>query len=178
MGDARRRAQALIHGQPWPEDRHRCPRCRSRRTLVSEAPAMGLSKIPTLIGVCAECETLWEAFPADWEHDACAAEPCDNCAFRAGSPESEDKDGWRSLLVKLKHGQEFKCHKGAPIIIDKAASTIEFDEAWVRQHGRTCAGFVRALQRWPDWLENHYSVSHVLTVHDQDRLLAGGGDAP
>jgi hypothetical protein len=161
MGEARRRHQALVCGQPWAEDLHRCPRCRSRRTVVEQAPAMALSHVPTQMAVCRDCEAVWEAYPADWKHDAVEGSPCDNCAFGKGSPESTDREGWLELLAKLRDGQEFKCHKGAPIIIDQAAGTVEFDERWVRQHGRTCAGFLRAMWQWPDWLDNRYRVLGV-----------------
>lgn len=176
MGDARQRQQALAFGQPWPEDRSRCPSCHSRRTAASMAPAMGLSHIPTLMGVCADCKTLWEAFPPDWKHDPVEASPCDNCAFAKGSPESEDREAWRSMLAKLRMGQEFRCHKGAPIIIDNEGNFIEFDAAWVNRKGRMCAGFLRAMQQWPDWLERHVEGRHVLTKYDQDRLIGGSAD--
>lgn len=142
--------------------------------MIEVAPAMGLSHIPTRLGACADCKTVWEAFPPGWQHDVVSAEPCDNCAFAAGSPESQDKEGWKSLLAKLRHGQEFKCHKGAPMILAAEAGTVEFDEVWVKRHGRTCAGFLRAMQQWPDWLENRFSVLHVSTTYDQDRLIGGG----
>lgn len=176
MGDARNRARALAAFQPWPEDFHVCPKCRGRRTAAAPAPALALSHVPTLMAVCADCGAVWEAFPPDWSHDAVEASPCDNCAFAKGSPESTDREGWKSLLLKLRAGNEFKCHKGAPLIIDVAAGTIEFDEAWVQRHGRSCAGFVRALQAWPDWLDNRLAGMHVLTKHDQDRLLGDGDE--
>lgn len=156
MGDAKRRAEALAFRQPWPEDLHRCPRCSGRRTAVEKGPPMGLSHVPTLYGVCADCKTLWEAYPPDWKHDAVEAQPCDNCAFAKGSPESADRDGWVALLASLKAGREFKCHKGAPIHLDTEAGTVEFDEAWVNRHGRTCAGFLKAMQKWPDWFKNRF----------------------
>ena len=171
MGAAKQREDALRRGQPWPEDLHRCPRCFGRRTSVQTAPAVGLSHLPTLVGVCIDCETTWEAYPPGWKHDAVEGEPCDNCAFRQGSPESQEKEAWKSLLAKLRAGQEFKCHKGAPIITDPAASTIEFDAEWVRRKGRTCVGFLRMVWQWGDWLENRYAVLHVTTKYDQDRLL-------
>lgn len=132
---------------------------------------MALSHVPTMFGVCADCRTMWEAFPDNWSHDAVEADPCDNCAFAAGSPESADRDGWRSMLAKLRFGQEFRCHKGAPMVIDNEAGTVEFDAEWVNKHGRSCAGFVRAMQQWPDWLDHRFSTTHVLTRHDQDQML-------
>lgn len=176
MGEAKNRRDAMRFGQPLPEDWHRCPSCASRRTVVEQAPALALSHVPTLMGCCADCGTVWEAYPSDWKHDVCEAEPCDNCAFRGGSPESGDRAEWRNMLTKLRAGgQEFRCHKGAPLVIDKEASTVEFDEAWVQRQGRMCAGFHRIMVTWPDWLANRYSgVAHVLTAHDQDKLLAEG----
>lgn len=173
MGEARRRRLALIAGAPLAQDMNRCPSCGSFRTVIEQAPPLAMSHTATLMGVCVDCRTLWEAYPPTWSHDAVEAEPCDNCAFRPGSPESQDREAWKSLLTKLRLGREFKCHKGAPLKIDHEAGTIEFDEGWVRTRGRTCAGFVRALQAWPDWLDNRYSVGHVLTSFDQDRLLGG-----
>lgn len=175
MGEAKRRAEALDCGQPWPQDLNRCPKCASRDTRVRMAGPMGLSHVATLWGVCRACEAVWEALPPDWDHDAVAASPCDNCAFAPGSPELADKGGWRSMLAKLRvGGQEFRCHKGAPVLIDLEAGTAEFDAAWIREHGRSCAGFVRVMQSWPDWLENRYAGPvHVLTQHDQD-LVTGG----
>lgn len=156
MGEAKRRRDGLAWGQPLPQDLHRCPSCRSHRTMIERAPAMGLSHVPTLMGVCADCKTLWEAYPPGWDHDPVGAEPCDNCAFSKGSPESQDREGWLELLTKLQAGGTFNCHKGAPLIIDTAAGTVEFDEAWVQRYGRTCAGFVKAMQRWSDWLDRRF----------------------
>lgn len=171
MGQAAKRREALALGQPWPEDFHLCPRCGSRSTVISVAPAMALSHLPTLMGVCRDCRTAWEAYPPGWKHDAVEAEPCDNCAFRKGSPESQDRAEWKSMLAKLRAGEMFKCHKGAPLIFSEAPGSIEFDVDWVTKHGRTCAGFLRAMRQWPDWLENRLTVRHVLTTHDQDKLL-------
>jgi hypothetical protein len=117
---------------------------------------MGLSHVPTLMGVCLDCSAVWEAYPADWKHDVVEATPCDNCAFKKGSPEQSDKEAWLELIAKLRAGGDFRCHKGAPILIDKSAGTVEFDECWVQRRGRTCAGFIRAVWQWPDWLKNRY----------------------
>ena len=169
MGQAKLRAEARAMGQPWPQDLHRCPKCASRRTLVTTADPMGLSHVATRWGVCAECRCAWEAYPDDWTGDVVAATPCDNCAFAPGSPELADRAGWQSMLAKLKLGAEFRCHKGAPMIVNQETGADEFDEAWINAHGRSCAGFVRAMQQWPDWLEQRYSGPvHVLTKHDQD----------
>lgn len=117
---------------------------------------MALSHIPTLYGACADCEAFWEAFPPGWSHDVCEAEPCDNCAFGPGSPETRDRAAWRDLLAKLKSGQEFRCHKGAPIRLDKAALTAEFDAQWINTKGRACAGFHQAIMTNPAWFAARY----------------------
>jgi len=153
MGEARRRREALAAFQPLPQDHHVCPVCRGRNTRVETMPAqLAMSHVATPVGVCGDCRALWEAYPPDWSHDAVEAAPCDNCAFAKGSPESADREGWTELLANLKDGNVFNCHKGAPIIVGPDGK-VEFDEAWVTRHGRTCAGFVRALQRWPDWFD-------------------------
>lgn len=130
---------------------------------------MGMSHVDTRLGVCADCKTFWEAFPVGWKHDvveaALANEACDNCAFAKGSPESTDREGWKALLEALKSGREFKCHKGAPILMDAETGTIEFDAAWVNAHGRTCAGFLKAMWAWPDWLDNRFK--NVLQLPEQ-----------
>ena len=175
MGEAKRRRDAIAWGQPGPRDLHVCPRCRSRDTRVEPAPAMALSAVPTLWGACRPCGAVWEAYPEGWEHDVCeaGAAPCDNCAFRPGSPEQSDTEAWKSLMAKLKHGgQEFRCHKGAPMKIDDVAGTVEFDADWINRHGRTCVGFHRAIMTKPGWLEARGRGAHVLTTHDQGRLLA------
>jgi hypothetical protein len=41
--------------------------------------------------------------------------PCDNCAFRPGSPEQADTAKWKELIAKLRAGGTFHCHKGVPI---------------------------------------------------------------
>ena len=43
-------------------------------------------------------------------------EPCNNCAFRKGSPEQDDPYGWERMLYSLANSsQGFHCHKGVPI---------------------------------------------------------------
>lgn len=120
------------------------------------APPMALSHIATLVGVCADCEAFWEAYPPGWSHDVCEATPCDNCAFAPQSPEIRDRASWRALLAKLKAGEEFRCHKGAPIHLDKTTHTAEFDAHWINAKGRTCAGFHRAIMTRPEWFAARY----------------------
>ncbi len=158
MGEAKTRRQFLAIGQPSRRDLDRCPTCFSFHTVKAPIESNDPETRTTFAG-CMDCGALWEAFPPDWSHDAVEAEPCDNCAFRPGSAEIADREGWRDLLAKLKAGSEFKCHKGAPIRFDPDALTREFDEEWIRTKGRTCAGFLRAIQHWPGWLEAHFGIA-------------------
>jgi len=162
MGEAKRRAAAYAEGRPFAPPRV-CPRCKSIRISRLE-PREGpqfLRKEP--YDVCRDCGTVWEAYPPDWCEEVVGAEPCDNCAFRAGSPEQADPAAWRELIATLRAGGEFKCHKGAPILgLDKAKKnskgtyTVEFDQEWIARHGRLCAGFMRMVwvlgEKGEDWL--------------------------
>jgi hypothetical protein len=72
------------------------------------------------LAVCRNCKTLWEPFDPEQIWDTsdphCSfREPCNNCAFRPGSPEQADPEKWKLLLDQLKCGASFHCHKGVPI---------------------------------------------------------------
>lgn len=181
MGEAKRRRDALRWGAPLPQDFHVCPKCGSRDTVTAPMPAeLAMSHIATLGAICRTCKTFWEAYPPGWSHDVVGAEPCDNCAFRPGSPEIADRAEWRDMLAKLKAGQEFRCHKGAPIIAD-ADGKMEFDEAWVQKYGRTCAGFHRAVMTQPGWLERRFGLPEgdsYVTAADLEAYLDEERPAP
>ena len=91
-----------------------CPVCGSDRI------ALITIKENTLAG-CKVCQTMWEPFnPADLLDDddqySSFKDMCDNCAFRPGSPEREDKESWKDQLEHLAlNGIPFMCHKGVPI---------------------------------------------------------------
>ncbi|WP_010127469.1 hypothetical protein [Sphingomonas sp. KC8] len=70
---------------------------------------------------CLACKALWEPLPADAPPDVDGSpqpfrKACDNCAFRRGSPERSDEDGWEGMLIGMA-GREsaFYCHKGVPL---------------------------------------------------------------
>jgi hypothetical protein len=156
-GEARRRAEAHAHGRPYRPPRT-CPRCKSIRISRTALPATALSNRPTDYDLCRDCGTVWEAYPDDWCTDVVGAEPCDNCAFRPGSPEQEDAAHWRWLIGLLRAGGQFRCHKGAPIDgLEKGE--VQFDADWVGKHGRSCAGFMRMVwamrEKGEDWLAKH-----------------------
>ena len=165
MGEAKRRAEAYGSGKPFRPPRV-CPNCKSIRVERTTLPATGLSVMETAYDLCRACGTVWEAYPDDWCEDVVGAKPCDNCAFRPGSPEQDDPEGWKYLIEILRSGGEFRCHKGSPILglIDgkrraDGSVIVEFDNEWVQKHGRKCAGFMRMVwamrAKGESWLERH-----------------------
>ncbi|HZV56132.1 MAG TPA: hypothetical protein VFF89_00525 [Sphingobium sp.] len=96
-----------------------CPRCASRRTKDIDAPSPN-DFYHRIIRGCMNCQTIWEPYdPADTidptERLASFIEPCNNCAFRPGSPEQTDVEEWKKTIASLKAGGGFYCHKGVPI---------------------------------------------------------------
>jgi hypothetical protein len=158
MGEAKRRADARYEAKPYRPPR-RCPRCKSTR--IEHKRLMGTSHVETDYDMCLNCATCWEAYPENWCEDVVGAEPCDNCAFRPGSPEQADPEEWKKLVALLKAGREFRCHKGSPILglAPGSDSKVEFDADWVQKHGRTCAGFMRMVwsmrDKGEDWFSRH-----------------------
>lgn len=161
MGEAKRRRDAYFEAKPFRPPRV-CPKCKSIRVERSVLP--GINARPTDYDLCRECGTVWEAYPTDWCEDVVGAEPCDNCAFRPGSPEQQDAEGWKQLVTTLKSGQEFRCHKGAPITgLFGQPPSVEFDAAWMQKHGRRCAGFMRMVwamrAKGENWVSHHFEFS-------------------
>jgi len=102
---------------------------------------------------------IWESIPTGehYRRDGemlAFLEPCDNCAFRPGSPESRDKEEWKKLLDQLRAGGQFFCHKGVPItgVGEGSCASFDFpkrpDGEWDRDQMRMCAGWLRAYWRW------------------------------
>lgn len=122
-----------------------CPKCGSRR--VSHDPILELKGYGPGLAACGNCRTLWEPFPAEavWDRSdpACSfREPCNNCAFRAGSQEQQDRERWKALIGSLKAGGSFYCHKGVPIEPD-AEHGFAYPED--RSRLRLCRGYLNAL---------------------------------
>ena len=95
-----------------------CPKCGCRK--VAHDPAATLKGYGPGIAVCVNCKAIWEPFEPEqiWDKTDphCSfKEPCNNCAFRPGSPEQSDTEQWKLLLDRLKCGGSFYCHKGVPI---------------------------------------------------------------
>lgn len=145
---------------PTVEDLTHCPACGSSNVMNFRAMQIrGESAEPT--GGCMDCMKAWPLIPAgeDYKRDGevlAFREPCDDCAFRAGSPESKDKKAWKELLAKLKGGGSFYCHKGVPYDLKDAAqtgtNTYEFpkrpDGEYDQANMRLCRGFLNAWGRW------------------------------
>lgn len=182
MGEAARRRDAYATGKPWRRS-NKCPGCgslRIRHFAPSEFPeplATTMREHGTYCehAYCVACGALWEAFPAMYAEDPVCSEPCDNCAFRPGSPEQSDTEGWKRLLDRLRPGvgQEwfaggrFYCHKGVPIDLDRGPGNFKFPRKPVMMDGepvrqpdgtvvttedlakmRTCSGYLRARWAW------------------------------
>lgn len=113
-----------------------------RKSDLTACPSCGSGRLICVLGtdldLCVKCLRCWERLrPEDsWMIDGemlAFATPCDNCAFRGGSTERQDKDRWQDLQSMLSRGGSFYCHKGVPFKMDPAtgASMItgsnEFD---------------------------------------------------
>lgn len=99
--------------KPEERDLEACPSCGSGRI----ACVLGLSV--DRLDFCMRCHRVWEPLPAGEPHTRDGEQmafrrPCDNCAFRGGSAEREDRTEWQNLQSMLAHGGQFYCHKGVP----------------------------------------------------------------
>lgn len=128
-----------------------CPRCGSGNVASLDRH----TKVEHPMAGCVECLTLWEPFdPAalvDWDHDdqnRPFAKPCDNCAFRQGSPEREDTVKWELLIqnILLAECGAFFCHKGVPLELNVPGQSHDHpkfpDGNFDYGRSRMCAGFI------------------------------------
>lgn len=128
-----------------------CPRCASRNTADVQQVITGF--YATVLRTCCNpaCGVSWEPFdPAqllDAAHEPLGAflQPCDNCAFRKGSPEQADAMTWERKLHELRMGARFYCHKGVPL-------SPESDHGFAYPEGgrnprklRLCRGYLNAI---------------------------------
>lgn len=150
----------------------KCPRCNSANLLRNQ-PHPERPK-GTIYDACRDCMAIWESIPAGEHYKRDGElmpfhEPCDNCAFRAGSPESQDKVEWRKLIDQLRAGGQFCCHKGVPLVTVGEGSRASFDfpkgpdGKEDRNQMRTCRGFLNA---WSKWVEREMQQT---TMTDQER---------
>ena len=134
----------------------RCPRCASRKVETVDLPEeLHGSFYAATIEVCGNCQAAWEPLERaqvwDPKDPLCSfREPCDNCAFRPGSPEQRDPERWRLLIADLKTNPDagFYCHKGVPIN-RQAEDGFDYprgrDGKPVRHKLRPCRGWLNML---------------------------------
>lgn len=138
-----------------------CPRCGSRKWLDAETG--GIPTPPDFysrdVRACVNCSTIWEPFdPAellDPKREPLGAfnHPCNNCAFRKGSPEQRDPEGFAKLRAQLGWGgAQFYCHKGVPV---EPASDHGFayphdaNGKAITRKLRLCRGYLNQLGNFP-----------------------------
>jgi len=180
MGEARRKLAADAAGIPRPRDR-RCPACGSGKIMFiprGKFPPDLAHFVDSDIETCHDCRAMWEPFPDVYVRDVVCAEPCDNCAFRPGSPEQRDPVRWRELMSALKPAPSddygfntgwFYCHKGVAIDMTKGPGNFLFPKRPLTLDGepvrnpdgtvkmiedtrrmRTCSGFLQVVWRHRD----------------------------
>jgi len=143
----------------------KCPKCGCKAVNVDvNAVVAGFG--PGL-ACCINCDAIWEPFdPAQiWDKDdhVCSfKEPCDNCAFRPGSNEQQDREKWIQLIKDLKKGAMFFCHKGVPIEPD---SEHGFAYSKDRTKLRICRGFLNALK---GFVKEYKEESGKITINIDD----------
>lgn len=156
-----------------PAKRPNCPACGSpkvttldpdqiRERVAEAAPETTVRVLRLLehhgtLQICPSCKAAWEPLPPGEprhpeEPNMSFPEPCDNCAFRPGSPEVEDRAEWKKLLTKLKHGGRFYCHKGVPLGgEDGFQYPKKADGTHDEGRMRLCRGFLNAWAKW-EWI--------------------------
>lgn len=108
----------------------RCGGCNSRNVVLVRRAELG-------VGVCLDCRRVQELETRNWPE----MQMCDNCAFRAGSPERADPYRWAEVAETIARNQPFHCHKGLALDL----TTKQFsapDPATGRVH--VCAGWLAA----------------------------------
>lgn len=125
-----------------------CPRCASRRWKDVHQDATTF--YAETLRVCGNCGAAWEPFdPADaFDGDdplSSFKHPCNNCAFRKGSPEQSDKENWDGMLLGMAGmGTPFYCHKGV-VVAPAAEHGFEYP-AGGKDGGklRLCRGYLNS----------------------------------
>lgn len=124
-----------------------CPECGSEDRILYH-----FDERFTRHAVCRECGTVWEPFRKRdlWDQGANGnpmemfAEPCNNCAFRPGSPEREDPARWEELMQEIHlQGYPFYCHKGVPLNPDGThRHPKKPNGSYDQEKMRPCAGWL------------------------------------
>lgn len=132
----------------------RCPKCASRavdRVMITD-PRWTVFYAAD-IESCRNCKAIWERIDTAliWDPDdpvGSFSEPCNNCAFRPGSPEQADVARWHELMESLKTGANFNCHKGVPIDPHSEHGFLypHRNGQAVRSKLRTCRGYLNMIK--------------------------------
>lgn len=129
----------------------RCPRCGSRRTMPLKADRASPGNFYSqTLRRCLNpaCEAIWEPFAeADLSDpsDRLSAfkSPCNNCAFRPGSPELQNPETWAEIKQSIEQHNGFYCHKGVPIAPESEHGFAYPKERW---RLRLCRGWLNAYR--------------------------------
>lgn len=102
----------------------------------------------TRMSFCTSCGNIWETVPPGWHDLTCKRQPCDNCAFRRGSPEQQDPYRWAQILEAVENETGFYCHKGIPLkkgdLIKDGKVRFDFGDRTPLE-ARLCAGYMCAV---------------------------------
>lgn len=126
-----------------------CPGCASRR--VGDFVQPFTKFYAATIRVCGNCRTSWEPFDptelVDAKHELLGAfkHPCNNCAFRKGSPERADAAEWASKMLSMDRGASFYCHKGVPVEPESVHGFAYPDEGKNPRKLRRCRGYLNTV---------------------------------
>ena len=132
--------------QALPETREICPNCGSRQVLNIEIEKLADSDCP--LSVCADCRKMWETPPEMWRGTKpVECGPCDNCAFRLGSEESQDPEVWSAHLRSVINRSPFYCHKGVPRELVSGDAEFEFKMDRLTEY-RVCGGWAQAVREF------------------------------
>lgn len=129
-----------------------CPKCGGAKVTRAMLKPGTFNGYGPLIAVCVSCKALWEPVHHDliWDPDdpLCAfKDPCNNCAFRPGSPEQRNRKEWASIKANIESSGGFYCHKGVPIEPGAKhgfAYPVGPDGKEVRNKMRLCRGYLNA----------------------------------
>lgn len=153
---SRRQRRAAKLERPFPGTAQCCPKCKSGRVVVHDtAGVSSLVFYGRQIATCANCRTAWEPIDESliWDRSdrfASLSAPCDNCAFRPGSPEQADTAKWKDMIASLRAGASFHCHKGVPIAPGSEHGFAYPHDASKPNKSklRLCRGYLNALGKW------------------------------
>lgn len=161
MNRAERRRRQAEGFNDWDDPpvrgRGQCPACSCRKVVRTHQAITDF--YAKAVETCTNCGATWEPLPPGGTHmddDGTPFPfemPCDNCAFRPGSPEQQDREQWREMMAKLKRGGVFYCHKGVPLDLSGDPDSDGFhyprnaEGKPVARKLRTCRGFLEMISR-------------------------------